>query len=603
MSGLGLAGMDRKAMEEERLARARKRQRSISPPPKRESTSAPRIETTTTDLPSGARLMSFSTHVDSDQRGRKSASANAASQQLKIPKREIKVEPDSIRDVPMISDSMPSTKLQYPNGVVKMTWAFGCDRTGDDVKLEEVLEPRTLRTAVLSAFQWDTQWLLAKLKTPPNGGQTKCVFVMQAKEDALRDQMIEDTREARSFLRLCFPSMVGQINCMHSKLMLLFHPDKLRIAIPTANLLPFDWGETGVMENSVFMIDLPRVEPRGKGIKKGTNDFHSELLHYLAKQSIDEDIRESVSRNFDFSATDRMRFIHTVGGANIGDDAKRTGLPGLSQAVRQLNLQSDEGLQIDFAASSIGSLNDDQLRYLHSAARGQNMFKENKDGSSKPPSNFFKPSKSKPVSNNLSSTSSNIRDKIRIYFPTLPTVRASKAGAAGTICLSRKWWEEMRFPRSCFRDYQSTRTGLLSHNKILYARGTQTGGDGAKKKIAWAYVGSANFSESAWGKVVFDKKKGWKVNCRNWECGVLLPVSDEMIEACTRTREGDVKVKKEKIAGEDSETESEDEDVANEFRMDELVGMEVFEHVVRPPFKIPGDSYDGREPWFFQEFQ
>lgn len=37
---------------------------------------------------------------------------------------------------------------------------------------------------------------------------------------------------------------------MHSKLMLLFHPDYVRVVVPTANLLPFDWGEQGgIMEN------------------------------------------------------------------------------------------------------------------------------------------------------------------------------------------------------------------------------------------------------------------------------------------------------------------------------------------------------------------
>lgn len=36
---------------------------------------------------------------------------------------------------------------------------------------------------------------------------------------------------------------------MHSKLQLLKYPDYLRIAIPTGNLVAYDWGESGVMEN------------------------------------------------------------------------------------------------------------------------------------------------------------------------------------------------------------------------------------------------------------------------------------------------------------------------------------------------------------------
>ena len=51
-------------------------------------------------------------------------------------------------------------------------------------------------------------------------------------------------------LLLCFPSMIGSVNCMHSKLQLLFHKDYLRVVVPSANLLDFDWGERGgFMEN------------------------------------------------------------------------------------------------------------------------------------------------------------------------------------------------------------------------------------------------------------------------------------------------------------------------------------------------------------------
>lgn len=49
--------------------------------------------------------------------------------------------------------------------------------------------------------------------------------------------------------RLCFPPMEPQVSCMHSKLLLMFHPGYLRIAVPSANLTPTDWGEDRLMEN------------------------------------------------------------------------------------------------------------------------------------------------------------------------------------------------------------------------------------------------------------------------------------------------------------------------------------------------------------------
>lgn len=49
-------------------------------------------------------------------------------------------------------------------------------------------------------------------------------------------------------IKFCFPQTNG-IGSMHSKLQLLKFANHLRIVVPTGNLVPYDWGETGVMEN------------------------------------------------------------------------------------------------------------------------------------------------------------------------------------------------------------------------------------------------------------------------------------------------------------------------------------------------------------------
>jgi hypothetical protein len=552
----------RREREQRQQQMSKKRERSISPPPtKRDTNKAPRLDSTTTTLPSGAKITSFSSTVSNDQQTRKSEIARAANDRLRASPDTAVGDHSSSVNVPTPSHAQKvnPSGLLYPKGVVKKTWAFGHERNGKDIKLEEVLESKTLKTAVISAFQWDMDWLFRKLDVQ----QTKCIFVMQAKEQALKDEMLEQTKDMQKFLRLCFPSMEGLINCMHSKLMLLFHPEKLRIAIPTANLLEFDWGESGVMENSVWLIDLPRLP--NKIAADDLTDFGKELMFFIEKQGVPQDAREGLL-NFDFSATKDIAFVHTVGGMLYDDEAERTGLPGLSRAVRRLNLvTSEEDLDIDFAASSMGSLKDEFLKNVHAAASGVNMIERAEAATSKAKSTFFQAKT--PTANDHS-----IRDRIRLYFPTHETVTSSTAGGAGTICLSRKWFEDMSFPRRCFRDYISTRSGLLSHNKILYARGLQrTEAESSDvKKIAWAYVGSANMSESAWGKLIYDRKvKKWKINCKNWECGVLLPVSTEG----TKTE-----------AGEDG-----------------IVDMEVFKDVVEPPFMYPGVEYGGRDPWYFME--
>nr|OQO15934.1 hypothetical protein B0A51_17120 [Rachicladosporium sp. CCFEE 5018] len=585
------APLDLAELARERMAREatkkRARDEPVSPPPSRKT---PKLESSTITFDSGARLVSLSSVVDSQQRSRKSAVANAANARLRTANVSLPTPPSTESTALPDSASRPSGSLAFPKGVVRKTWALGHPRDGTDIKLEEVLEPLTLRTAVLSAFQWDPTWLLAKLRR----SQTKCIFVMQAKTFEEREQIAEAQVENSSWLRFVFPSMENGVNCMHSKLMLLFHPEKLRIAVPTANLLDFDWGETGVMENSVWLIDLPRL-PEGRKIEeKELTEFGKELMFFMRKAGYPQDVLDGVS-GFDFAGTAGVAFVHTVGGMSYGADAERTGLPGLARAVRNLDLVARD-IEIEFAASSIGSLNGEYLSHFHAAVSGEDMIARASSAASAAKANFFTAKKSSPSDH-------SIRDKIRIYFPTKETVQDSTAGAAGTICLNRKWFESMAFPRRCFRDYISMRPGLLSHNKILYARGrrkaasispaqdtqedSETEDEGetsaapsagkadaaaerASGQVAWAYVGSSNMSESAWGKLVYDKKaKEWKVTCRNWECGVLMPV----------------------LTGREANWDS----------TNDLADMSVFDGVVKPPFMIPGVEYDGREPWYFQE--
>lgn len=128
---LGVLGLNRKEMEEQRLAR--KRKASISPPPARRKRLTPE-----------------------------------------------NVAADTGKRAPNTQTPVQKGGVQYPAGVVKKTWALGFPRE-QDIKIEEVLQKADLQLAVLSAFQWDVQWLLRKM----NPNETKMVFVMQAKEEAV----------------------------------------------------------------------------------------------------------------------------------------------------------------------------------------------------------------------------------------------------------------------------------------------------------------------------------------------------------------------------------------------------------------------------------
>ncbi|KAL1972509.1 hypothetical protein VTN31DRAFT_6923 [Thermomyces dupontii] len=451
--------------------------------------------------------------------------------------------------------------MQFPRGEVRKTWAFGCPREAD-IKIEEVLQRGDLELAILSSFQWDMEWLFSKLNTR----SSRFLLVMQAKDDATKRQYERETADMPN-LRLCFPPMDGQVNCMHSKLMLLFHPTYLRIVVPSANLVPYDWGESGgIMENIVFLIDLPK---RTSDSFKPT-PFYEDLVYFLRASTLHENIIAKIS-TFDFSETTRYAFVHTIGGSHTNDTCHRTGHQGLARAVSRMGLATEQEIQVDYVTSSVGSLNEDFLRHLYRSVQGQ-------------------PSEPKPTSTGVSGFMNNFR----AYYPSQQTVHRSKGGPmnAGTICFQEKWFLGPRFPKSVMRDCVSRREGILMHNKILFARFRKPipfrpmsvkkdaeEGQENETCTAWAYVGSANLSESAWGKLVQDRvTKKPKLNCRNWECGVIVPVTSSAPSAPT-TEQGDV----------DREA-----DFAS-----------VFDGTIPVPMKVPGERYredGGLRPWYGMMF-
>lgn len=380
---------------------------------------------------------------------------------------------------------------------------------------------------------------------------------------------------------------------MHSKLLLLFYGTRLRIAIPTANLTPSDWGECGRLENMLFMIDLPLRDPT----RENNNDdypFYTSLVHFLSAQAVPADVLTRLL-TFDFAATleSNIAFVHTISGSHTDPKIRdSTGRCGLASAVRETGLVPKEGevIQMDYVCSSVGSLTEKFLEGLHAAASGRweevgtlvtrakggNIPVGTKNGIK----SFFDAPKAQgsksdtPVTLPASTSSTNLR----IYFPSTHTINASLGGpnAAGTICFQRRWWEGTKFPRGVLRDCVAVpaRRGVLMHSKVLFVRvvGKERGDEG---KSGWVYVGSANCSESAWGSLSGSgkgSKKGGnekgngdvKLTCRNWECGVVVPVP---------MQEG--------VGG--------------------LVG---FEMVLPVPMVYPGGSYEENTdlgPWFFGE--
>jgi hypothetical protein len=145
-SAFSLLGLDRKRMEEERLARLGKR----------------KVE-----------------QVDGDGQV-----PDRPAQRLRTAWRELTSALDTRKPAPPKAATPASAsrpRLPFPRGVVKKTWAYGQPRQGDDIKIEEVLQKQHLQLAVLSSYQWDDDWMLTKI----NINRTKLILVAFAANEAL----------------------------------------------------------------------------------------------------------------------------------------------------------------------------------------------------------------------------------------------------------------------------------------------------------------------------------------------------------------------------------------------------------------------------------
>ncbi|KZF21292.1 phospholipase D/nuclease [Xylona heveae TC161] len=566
----GIPGLDRKKDEAARLERLARKRKHLEPSPQPEHSD--RGKRSKSDRHDDAAQVIDLT-ADSpirQQKGVNKVQSNLTENPSNRSRHSHR--PAETESLPKTTNVPDKTTLEYPRGVVKRTWAFRYERK-DDIKIEEVLRKADLNIAVLSSFQWDMEWIVNKLDQT----RTKMIFVMQAKEEATREQYRRETAYAKH-VRLCFPPMDGQVNCMHSKLMLLFYKDFLRVVVPTANLVPYDWGETGVMENTVFLIDLPRRPqdaPRLNIDENNSTLFQRELVYFLESMGMHEDVRRGLL-NFDFTATKDIAFVHTIGGSHMGQKWRRTGYCGLGRAIKSLGLDTNEPLEIDFVtdesikASSIGSLNQNFLTQIYLSAQGDDGLTEFERRNSK--SKSRRRVERRPPAGAEQQLSRWVQEKFRIYFPTEETVLASRGGPGngGTICFQPRWYNSDVFPRSLMRDCKSLREGLLMHNKILYARYEKPRvlANGLRC-AAWAYLGSANLSESAWGKLIKDRVSGGpKLNCRNWECGVVLPIH---------------------LHGDTSPGAT------------QPVGMDIFQGHLPAPMWLPGQPYGARSPWFYSE--
>ncbi|KAG0015468.1 hypothetical protein BGZ80_009840 [Entomortierella chlamydospora] len=310
----------------------------------------------------------------------------------------------------------------------------------------------------------------------------------------------------------------------HPKLMLLFYPTFCRVVISSANLVPHDWLQ---LVNTLYVQDFALL-PSTVETPEELGDFGSTLHNFMKIMTIPEKVL-AVVRSVDFS-TAKVRLVPTVQGSFPIEAPHTYGIARLSKVLQTSGLQGKE-MEVEYQTSSLGKIT---LRFLDE---------------------FYRSSRGLPVRARSRFTYEERLPPVKVVFPTENHVLNSRLGefGAGTICFRTEYWDDPTFPRKVLHDFECVGIlkGSLMHSKIALAKIAKpsntiatsipasgsivSGRERSSNCVGWFYVGSSNFSESAWGTVANKKAtaknvEGLHVSMRNWELGVvyLIETEDEM---------------------------------------------------------------------------
>ncbi|KAF8905618.1 tyrosyl-DNA phosphodiesterase-domain-containing protein [Mucidula mucida] len=433
---------------------------------------------------------------------------------------------------PVASTSTPPGEQLFFDGELRPTPVQGGEPRKDrkaTFRLTEALGKKSdVSFAILASYAHDISWIHSFFEP-----SVPVIFITHGQSNKDTD------------MRYVLPNWIkitpklGHLGCFHMKFMLIFYKTgRMRVAITTANLCKEDYRD---IENLLWLQDIP---PRPTALTHDPkyvaklDDFPSVMqrtLHALGvKEALTITLRdhprlpisciEDLRCRWDWSKV-KVQLVPSIAGKHEG--AKRVNSVGhvrLMKAIRNFGLMRKPGqITLECQGSSVGKYTTAWLNEFYYSALGQSAgdyLDQTKATRNKRP----------------------LMGLINIIFPTKATVAASRMGDAGggTIFCQRGYFDTFKKLQGTnfqLRDSKSKAGNVLMHSKMILAVLQDTQGvdedsdveileaDGKKeaKAIAWAYVGSHNFTPSAWGNIqgsAFNPA----ITISNYEIGIVFPI-------------------------------------------------------------------------------
>ncbi|CAK9780729.1 unnamed protein product [Cutaneotrichosporon oleaginosum] len=392
---------------------------------------------------------------------------------------------------------------------------------------------------IVSAYCWDPDWIETFMPRP-DLCPTIRILRPPVNDQFERRRMAGKLRPLENGEVQVYPNMDGKMGSEHMKFAWIwFKTGRLRVSIMTANMVDYDWE---LIENTVFIQDfLPKGQTLGSTTAPdpALPDFPDQFRHLFAHFKVYKALKWQIERHprgkcipisdsahfedfkkYDWSRV-QVRLVMSIAGTHTGfKEMSKYGICRLGKILAEegWHPRKDEKVVAEYQGSSLGKYSLDWYSYFYQLCNGKDLASIARSGKAVtwPP--------------------------LKVVFPSLATVDTSINGrpGGGTMFCGSAFSDRTR---SLFHDANSKRGGVLMHTKMLIALfepsssglGFSTAATNLGKRKAddivtenegvggWVYVGSHNFSPSAWGTLNF-KNSPPTLNINNFELGIVFPL-------------------------------------------------------------------------------
>ncbi|KAJ7605793.1 tyrosyl-DNA phosphodiesterase-domain-containing protein [Roridomyces roridus] len=429
----------------------------------------------------------------------------------------------------IMSKALNRTRLPmiYRGGALRLTRTPGRDRV-NTVRLEELIHPNELEAAFVFAFciAGPVFFQNFPLKTTSNHrldcqvvvgtdlymDQDAFIFAKTQRPEGQKRLSKEDFERVERASHLGYKDLYGEnfhafhpymsSGCAHSKILILVYPGFMRLVITSANLLNSD---TEYGDNHYYIQDFPALSlEAARSYEKP--QLQTDLCAHLQDLGCPKEFwRPYLKKHvFDFSEA-KVHLVTSKPGSHSKENSEAYGQLRLRSIVRDHILSDDNVPKMEFevCVGSVGRLENETFvkNMLESCSGGLQKHVERQPA-------------------------------LKMVFPTLSDVKECNIhGQLASSNIGSHIQDFSALPnamKEIFYHYKSKDLGCLFHMKLILALRA-----GHPKELPlYAYVGSHNFSKSAWGSAVPQKdkrakKEGWGElrleGMTNFECGVVVP--------------------------------------------------------------------------------